>query len=311
MRLLKAVATEVQTSCQDNLSDFLWIRVADPTVDELSFIGDLYDFSHLHIEDALSPSQQPKIELSDHSAFLVLKELRYEDSTSAVETGQIAVFAGRGYVVTTRHGDAAHKSARTRLSTQPELLKYGPVSVLYAVTDTCVDGYLSILEQLAHDIEGVEEVVFSDSRDYESEFIYHLKRENLEVRHATAPLYPAAQSLAKDGHPRISSDLGPYFKDIIDHVLRANDMVEYHDQLLMTMLMAANAQQGIQQNQDMRKISSWAAIIAVPTAIAGVYGMNFDNMPELHWKYGYFMVLGTMLSACAVLYFMFKKADWL
>jgi magnesium transporter len=309
--LLTALKHEVSDECVEDGTSFLWIHIIDPRESELALIGDLYGFSRLQIQDALSNKQRPKVETTPTSAFVIMNELRYLQDSSDVETGQIAVWVGRGYAVTTRHGTATPHSVRRRLAEQPELLANGPISVLYAVADVLVDGYAMITEHLDQDIERIEEIVFSDSRDYQSERIYHLKRENLEVKRAVSPLVGPAHSIERDGHPQIPNDLAPYFRDIIDHLLRTSDLVETHDQLLVTMLMAANAQQDLRQNQDMRKISSWAAIIAVPTAIAGIYGMNFDEMPELHWQFGYPFVVSCMVASCLILYGLFKRSGWL
>lgn len=309
------VATEIREARAESQagdrSAFVWVKVADPSREELEFFRDLLDLPQLQIEDAALPRQRPKVELEASGAFVVLKELRYEEERSAVETGQVAVFLGQGYAVSIRHGDAAPGSARQAVRRHLALTRQGPVSVLWAVVDVIVDGYLDIVGHLGQDIEAVEETVFSESRQDHAGLIYNLKRENLEVRRAVAPIAEQARVLAQERGQNIPQPLVAFFRDVGDHVMRAYDLVETYDQLLMTMLMAATSQQDLRQNQDMRKISAWAAIIAVPTAIAGVYGMNFDDMPELHWRLGYPMVLGAMVVVCFVLHRLFKRSGWL
>lgn len=302
---------QTRKEAHDDASSFVWVKVADPTHEELEFFRDLLDLPQLQVDDAEQPRQRPKIEPDPNRAFVVLKELRYDDKLSAVETGQVAVFLGPGYVLSIRHGSAAPGSARQVVRNHLELTRFGPTSVLWAIADVIVDGYLEIVAHLGVDLEAVEEIVFSESRNEHAGLIYNLKRENLEVRRAVAPLAVQARRLVQGGIADIPDELGPYFSDIGDHVMRAYEMVETYDQLLMTMLMAATSQQDLRQNQDMRKISAWAAIIAVPTAIAGIYGMNFEEMPELHWTYGYPTVLVGMLAVCLVLHRVFKRSGWL
>ena len=300
-----------ETRADTDISTFLWIKLANPTARETGLIKRLYDLPQLQLDDAVNHRQRPKIEIHGERAFVVLKELRYTEESSSVDTGQVSVFIGPGYVVSVRLGDAAPASARHRLAEELELTQYGPTSILYAICDVIADGYLEIVEHLADDLVDLEDEVFSMSDSTNAGQLYNLKRENLEVKRAISPLIHEARVLVTEKHWAIPPALAPYFRDIGDHVLRANDMVESHDQLLMTMLMAATSQQDLRQNKDMRKISAWAAIIAVPTAIAGIYGMNFDDMPELHWTFGYPMVLIIMLTLCGVLYRQFKKSGWL
>jgi magnesium transporter len=306
---LRTMAAEVRDD--SDVGTFLWIKIANPAHREVDLMAELFDLPALQIDDALNKRQRPKLEIHGERAFVILKELRYTDEMSAVDTGQVAVFLGPGYVISIRIGDAAPGSARERLARHLELTRYGPSSVLYAILDVIADGYLEIVEHLSDDLVDLEDRVFSMASSDNASMVYNLKRENLEVKRAISPLIGEARVLVSEQQPEIPHQLGPYFRDIGDHVLRANDMVESHDQLLMTMLMAATSQQDLQQNKDMRKISAWAAIIAVPTAIAGIYGMNLEDMPELKWSFGYPMVLIIMLIICGFLYRQFKKSGWL
>lgn len=302
---------EVRRQARHDMGSFLWIKLSDPTEAELDVLTELFDLSALQVEDCLNPRQRPKIELERHKVFIVLKELRYVEETSDVETGQVSIFAGRGYVVTIRHGHAAPGSSRQRHADLPELIEFGPISVIYAVADVIVDGYLDVSNELDNDVAGLEDSVFQGAKADNATRVYELKRENLELRRSIAPLTVIARTLIREVHPSIPAGMRPYFRDLGDHVLRAYELAELHDQLLMAMLMAVTSQQDLQQNKDMRTIAAWAAIIAVPTAIAGIYGMNFDDMPELHWAFGYPAVLGLMAVLCTSLFFVFKRSGWL
>lgn len=202
-------------------------------------------------------------------------------------------------------------AAAQRLVDHPDLARTGPLSVFWAVADVAAREYLEVGEAIQSDIEEIEQQVFSDHPSHAADRIYRLNRENIEMRRAVQPLLPEALRLGRENAPRIPRELQPYLRDVGDNILRAGDMVDGYDSTLMTMLMASTARQDLLQNMDMRKISAWAAIIAVPTAIAGIYGMNFDDMPELHWAFGYPAVLVGMAVICLVLYRGFKKSGWL
>ncbi|MEZ5116669.1 MAG: magnesium and cobalt transport protein CorA [Candidatus Nanopelagicales bacterium] len=287
----------------DEEESFVWVGLHDPSPAELAAVEDVFSLDHLQVEDAANPRQRAKFDLEEDFAFALLKVLGYVESTSDVETGQIAVFTGRHYAVTVRHGVRGELTTiRSRLEAAPDLLRHGSASVLYGVIDAVVDGYLNVADEIQNDIEQVEELVFSPARTDDTQRIYELKRENLEVRRAVLPLVPIAHQWVAETVTQVPTDLLPFFRDIGDHVLRTNDLVDSSDSLLMTMLMAATARLDLQQNADMRKISAWVAIAAVPTALAAIYGMNFDTMPELHWALGYPMVLVVMATACVLLY---------
>lgn len=293
-------------------SAFVWVGLYQPTDEEMQTVADELDLPALQVADAMNVRQRAKAEVNDHETFVVFKVLRYIEETSDVETGQIAVFVGDHFVVTVRFGGVGELvGARERLESSPELLRHGAQSALYVVLDSIVDGYVYVADELERDIENVQESVFSPQRSDDSQVIYRLKREVLEMRRAVAPLVGPAHGFIAGEVPGISADLRPYFRDIGDHLLRVNDQSEGFDALLSTLLSASTQRLELQQNSDMRKISAWVAIAAVPTMIAGIYGMNFDNMPELNWEYGYFMVLGLMLTACGLMYRAFKRSGWL
>jgi magnesium transporter len=277
-------------------------------------IADVFELPRLLVEDAANTSQRPKFELDALGHGLaVVKALDYVDSTSDVLTGQLAVFVGPWFALTVRFGQIGDlRPIRERLAESSELRSRGPISVLYGVLDHVVDRYLVITDEVGEDVEILEAQVFAqDQASSTANNIYRLKRENIEVRRAVAPLVAWAHDAVSERVSWVTPGLRPYFRDIGDHVLRANDAVESADNLLMTMLMASTSLQDLQQNRDMRKISAWVAIAAVPTAIAAIYGMNFDYMPELHSPFGYPVVIGVMGLACVLLFRAFKRSGWL
>jgi len=293
-------------------TDFVWVALADPTADEVDRVAGAFGLEPLLVEDATSRQQRAKIDIGDRSLFVLLKSLEWVDDTSDVETGQVACFVGVGYAVTMRMGRAEDSDAvAARLDRHPDLTATGPLSVFWAIADLVAHQYLEVGDEIQSDIEEIEQQVFSDQPSRAANRIYRLNRENIEMRRAVQPLLPDSQRLARESLPLVPPPLHPYLRDVGDNILRAGDMVDGFDSTLMTMLMASTARQDLLQNKDMRKISAWAAIIAVPTAIAGIYGMNFDDMPELHWTFGYPTVLAVMAIICLLLYRGFKKSGWL
>ena len=293
---------------------FAWVELVDPAPEELDSVRAEFGLDHLQLEDAANPRQRAKFEFEGAgTAFTLLKLLDYLPGTSDVVTGQVAVFVGPGFAVTVRHGITAGLDAvRPRLQGSPNLRGHGPFGLLYAIFDAVVDAYVAVMDELADDVDEVETEVFSDAPTrMSSQAIYNLKRENQEVRRAVAPLVAPAHLFVDHAIEDVPSDLRQYFRDIGEHVLRVSDAVESVDTLLMTMLMAQTALQDLQQNRDMRKISAWVAIAAVPTAIAAIYGMNFDVMPELDQPWGYPAVLAVMALTCVLLFRAFKRSGWL
>ncbi len=296
---------------QDRRS-FVWIALFEPSMAEMESVGKLLNLAELEMEDAVNPRQRAKAELHPDRAFVVFKLLEYIEATSDIETGQMAVFVGTGYVVTVRFGFTSDMSwVLDRIDGTHELLDHGPVAILHAVLDAAADEYLQVVDEISRDIEQIEESVFSPERTDTSEAIYELKRENLEIRRAIAPLASGAVLLSREQMVRMPEPLRPYFRDIGDHIMRASDAIDTNDSLLLTMLMASTARQDLQQNNDMRRISAWVAMAAVPTMIAGIYGMNFDFMPELHAWWGYPAVLTFMAGACGLMFRAFKRSGWL
>ncbi len=294
-------------------SDFLWIALATPDRQELSALAEVFDISALWVDDALNPRQRAKVEISPRGrALIVFKVVLYDEPTSAIETGQIAVIVGDSYVLTVRLGPVG-QLAQVRLDTvaRQEFLDHGPMAALHAITDAIVDGYLAAADEIGRDLDVIEEHVFSPRVTDDSETIYLLKRENLELRRAISPMVPHAQRLVDARMPGVPDAMRTYFHDLGDHLLRANDAAESYESLLMTILQASNSRQSLQQNTDMRKMAAYAALLAVPTAIAGIYGMNFTNMPELGWRFGYPAVLALMAGIVVSMFRAFKRSKWL
>ena len=292
--------------------DFLWVGVHEPTPTELHAIADQLGFHPLATEDALKAHQRPKLERYDEMLFLVLKTLTYIDAEDAVETGEISLFVGEGYVVTVRHGAGSELSVtRAHLEAVSDVLGRGPAAVVYAVCDKVVDDYTQVAHSLEEDVDEVEQSVFSPQRTRDSERIYTLKREIAEARRAVQPLKAPMQACADGRVVGINGDVAPYFRDITDHLNRVGETVDNLEQLLSAAFDAHVAQISVQQNDDMRTISAGAALVVVPTLIAGIYGMNFKYMPELEWHYGYPFALLLMVGAAIVLWVCFKRSGWL
>ncbi|MFI0353654.1 magnesium/cobalt transporter CorA [Actinomadura sp. 9N407] len=290
---------------------FVWIGLHEPTEAEFELVKDELGLHPLAAEDAVSAHQRPKLERYDDTLFIVLKTLVYKDATSDIEVGEIMLFLGDGFVVTVRHGEGNPLGpVRKRLEGDTALMEHGPASVLYAVCDEVVDHYGVVTREVEIDIIELERAVFRPGRADVTEDIYSLKREVLEFRTAQDPLVPVLQEIVRGRVPECQSTR-EYFRDVLDHLLRVDGQVDAHNELLNSVLTAHLALMGKQQNEDMRKISAWAAVIAVPTMVAGLYGMNFDYMPELHWLYGYPAVMLVMVTICVVVYIRLRKSGWL
>ncbi|MFI1698411.1 MULTISPECIES: magnesium/cobalt transporter CorA [Streptomyces] len=299
---------------------FVWIGLHEPSEKEFAHVTREFALHPLAVEDSLKAHQRPKLEVYDDSLFLVLKPVVYEPESDAVSSGEIMVFLGDSFVLTVRHGEGSPLAAvRRRLEQEPEMLAKGPTAVVYAIADATVDHYLDVAAELQTDLEELETEVFSPdgggSRNTASR-IYMFKRQILEFRRATVPLAPpvsrlAGSGVAGTGLPFVNDEARPFFRDVGDHLARVNESVEGLDRLVSDILSAHLAQMSVRQNDDMRKISAWAAMAAVPTMIAGIYGMNFEHMPELRWTWGYPAVIAVMAVLEVGLYRTFKRRGWL
>jgi magnesium transporter len=290
---------------------FAWIGLYEPTEEEFDSVRREFNLHELAIEDAIEAHQRPKLEVYKDSLFMVLKTAWYVEGGPAVETGEIQVFVGDGFIVTVRHGETKLHDVRLELEQRPEFLRLGPGAALHAIIDRVVDDYGPVVEALDRDVRNLEAVVFSERREDLTQRIYSLKREVLELYDAVAPLNEPLERLHRLTFPLIPRKLWPYFRDVRDHVLRYVREVDGFRELLTSVLTANLTQASVRQNEDVRKISAWAAIVAVPTLITGIYGMNFEHMPELGWTFGYPLALGVMATVCFLLYRNFKRSGWL
>jgi magnesium transporter len=291
---------------------FVWIGLYEPTEEEFDSLRREFGLHPLAVEDAIHAHQRPKLELYEEMVFLVLKTARYVDPTEVIELGEVLVFLGEDFLITVRHGEASSLTpVREALDANPGRLKHGTGSVLHAILDRIVDDYQPAIEGLETDIDEVEEQLFSGERVNPAERIYRLQREVLSFRKATAPLIEPIDKLARGHYMQIHPEIRDYFRDVNDHLMRARDQLDAMHDLLSSSLQANLAQVSVRQNEDVRRISAWVAIIAVPTAIAGIYGMNFEDMPELRWNLGYPAALLLMLVICALLYRYFRRVGWL
>ena len=291
----------------------VWIGLYEPTSDEFDSVRREFQLHELAVEDALRGHQRPKLEVyDDDQLFMVLKTARYFEPDT-LEFGEIHIFVGEGYVVTVRHGEATPlHDVRLQLEKRPELLKCGAGAVLHAILDKVVDDYTPVLTNLDIDITELEAEAFGDEVPIGlTERIYRLKRQVISLHRAIAPLSEPLGRLADGRFPVIHHEVQPYMRDVYDHLLRAVQQADQFRELLTSILEANLTQVSVRQNEQMRQISAWAAIIAVPTLIAGIYGMNFRNMPELKWHIGYYGALGLMLITAVSLWAFFRNIDWL
>ncbi|MCC3772205.1 magnesium/cobalt transporter CorA [Streptomyces sp. UNOC14_S4] len=296
-------------------NSFLWVGLHEPTEAEFELVTSEFGLHPLAVEDALKAHQRPKLEVYKDSLFIVLKPVRYDDAADTVTTSELMLFVGDSFVVTVRHGEGSPLAeVRHRLEQEPEVLRHGPAAVLYAVSDAVVDQYVEVASELQVDLEELETEVFApvggDTRNTASR-IYGFKRQVLEFRRASGPLTDPVTRLSGAGVPFVPEPSRPFFRDVGDHLAKVNETVEGLDRLLTDILSAHLAQMGVQQNDDMRKISAWAAMAAVPTMIAGIYGMNFAHMPELRQPWGYPAVVALMAGLVFALHRYFKRRGWL
>jgi magnesium transporter len=300
---------------------FVWLGVHDPSEAELSELAERFDLHPLAVEDAIyAAHQRPKLDRYEDTLFAVLKTVRYVHPESpaadveVVETGEISVFVGRDFVITVRRGEPRGlQGLRRSMEQDPERLAMGPSAVLHAIMDRIVDDYVGVTNSMQLDVDAVESAVFGgpgrSNRD--AERIYVLKREVLELRRAVGPLAAPLRTLSERPVRLVHPEIREYFRDVEDHLARVTEQIGAFDELLTTIIQANLAQVTVEQNEDMRRISAWVAILAIPTAVAGIYGMNFQHMPELNWQYGYPFTLVLIAVACLVLYRGFRRNGWL
>jgi magnesium transporter len=294
---------------------FVWLGVVEPSAEEFEAIAHEFGLHELAVEDAVKAHQRPKVELFGETLFVVVKTVTHPDPIleegHSIEIGELLLFVNTDFIITVRHGDGALSSVRERVEQRPDLLAHGTGVVLYAILDHVVDGYGDVAQTIDGEIQVVEREVFSAERTNPAEQIYKLEREVLDLYRAVSPLLEAVEEIGEGSFDAIPTELDDYFRDVHDHLQRVTGRVAAFRELLDSALQANLTQVSVRQNEDMRKISAWVAIAAVPTMVAGIYGMNFDHMPELHWRYGYFTVLIFIAVICLALYRRFKRVGWL
>jgi len=294
---------------------FVWLGLHEPGADDLEDIATVFELDEFAVEDAVKGGQRPKIEPYGAMTFLVVRTTRYIEHTELtetseiVETGDLMMFVGRDFVITVRHGElGALGAVRTELESSPEQLALGPWWVVYGILDRIVDTYIGVATRVEDDIDAIEAQVFSREVHGRIQRIYQLKRELVEFKRAVVPLQRPLAALVDS---QVPEEVRRHFRDVADHLVRTVDLVVSYDDLLNSVLQARLAQVTVDQNNDMRKIASWAAIAAMQTAIAGIYGMNFRYMPETQWRYGYPLIMIVMFGSAALLYRLFRRSGWL
>jgi magnesium transporter len=317
---------ETYALLDEDPSTMAWIGLYRPNERQLASLADQFDLHELALEDAILAHQRPKLERYDQTLFVVLRAARYLDDVEEVEFGELHVFIGENFVVTVRHSESPDLSAvRRRMESNPDLLDRGPEAVLYAILDRVVDGYLPVVAGLENDIDEIETEVFGGDPAV-SRRIYELSREVIEFQRATRPLLDMLTRLSA-GFTRyhVDEELQRYLRDVRDHVEHVTERVDGFRQMLQDILtvnatlvtqnqnedLKALAEAGHAQNEEIKKISAWAAILFAPTLIGTVYGMNFDHMPETSWVIGYPVAVVLMAATCLCLYLVFKGRDWL
>lgn len=291
---------------------FVWVGLHDPRPEDVRRLNELFDLHELAIEDAERAHQRPKIEDYEDAWFIVLRTAHYNEADEEVRFGEVHIFAGRGYVIAIRHGPGSElRTARSRLEARPDLLRLGPASAVWAITDKVVDDYLPVVDGIEDDIEEVEGEVFDDGLPAPTQRIYALKREVIEFHRAVWPLLAPLTALERGAFEQVPDELRSYFRDIADHARRVDEQVTSQRELLTSVLEANLALVSVNQNEVVKKISAVAGVIAVPTFIASVYGMNFRHMPELDERAGYPLALAVMAFCVLGLVYFFRRINWL
>lgn len=292
---------------------FVWVGLHEPGEELLKAIQEEFGLHDLAIEDAHNAHQRPKLELYGNTIFIVLRTAQISAKDKHTEFGETHFFVGHNFIVTVRHGSSlSYKDVRAKCENTPELLSKGPAFALYAVMDSIVDQYFPVIDVLEQELLEVEEDIFGKKPTRgTTQRIYELKRELLEVKRVITPLIDICNRLLRFDINKIPDDARPYFRDVYDHALRINELLDNTRDLVTAALEANFSLTSISQSEVSKKFAGWAAIIGVPTMIAGIYGMNFEGMPELHWHYAYPVVLIVTFTLCVILYVLFKRAGWL
>lgn len=308
---LRDVPIDERIHCPEDKSEFVWIGIADPTPQEMRTLQEQYRLHPLAVEDAIKADQLPKVDIYNGQLFVVARTAHLEGDRIAY--GETAIFVGHSHIISVRHGSArAHTALRAQLEAAPDLLVHGVDYVLHAILDFIVDGYLPLVETIEEEVLAMEQRTLDHflGRD-EITRIFALRRELIRFQRVLGPMAEVAHKLVKMDLPCIDADARPYFSDVLDHVRRVQTMVEGLLMVLTSVFEFSNLLEQQRTGAITRQLAAWAAILAVPTAIAGIYGMNFEHMPELSTRYGYFVVLGVISALCVALYIRFKRVGWL
>jgi magnesium transporter len=308
---VKSVAIDEKFSCAAEKSEYVWIGIADPTIEEMRALQQCYDLHPLAVEDAISADQLPKAEIYDDQLFVVARTARLQGET--IEYGETAIFVGHSHIITVRHGsERAHTALRDQLEKAPKLLMHGTDYLLHAVLDYIVDGYAPLVDDIEEDVLEMERQAAETFLEREQvNHIFTLRRELSRMQRILGPMGEVAAKLARQDLPCIEPDARAYFRDVQDHVRRVQERVDGLRDALNSVFQLSTLIEQQRVGTITRQLAAWAAILAVPTAIAGIYGMNFQNMPELHMRYGYFAVISVIIVVCLWLYDRFRKTGWL
>jgi magnesium transporter len=308
---IREVSIDEKIECPGDKSEFVWIGIANPTPEELHTLQQQYDLHPLAVEDALKADQLPKVDVYGDQVFVVARTAHLEGGVIAY--GETAMFVGHSHIISVRHVSArTHSSLRDQLEAAPTLLMHGVDYVLHAILDFVVDGYLPMVEAMEEEVLAMEHRAIDNflGRD-EINRIFALRRELIRFQRVLAPMGEVASKFVRQHLPCIDDETRPYFSDVLDHVRRVQALVDGLREVLSSVFEFSNLLEQQRTGAITRQLAAWAAILAVPTAIAGIYGMNFEHMPELTTKYGYFIVLAVIVAVCSWLYFRFKRARWL
>ncbi|TPG52029.1 magnesium and cobalt transport protein CorA [Sphingomonas glacialis] len=308
---IRDIAIDERIDRADDRSEFVWIGLCDPCAEEIAMLSDLYGLHPLAVEDALRDGQLPKVDVYGDQLFVIARTAHLDDFV--IDYGQTAVFVGHSHIITVRQGsDRSHRPLRDQLEAAPSLLGQGVDYVLHAILDFVVDGYLPIVRAIEDEVMAMETRILDTFLDRQQiARIFALRRELIRFQRILVPMEEAARKLARTDLPCIDPEARPYFSDVFDHARRVETMVDGLREVLTSVFEFGNLIEQQRTGAITRQLAAWAAILAVPTAIAGVYGMNFEFMPELRWHYGYFVILGAIFVICGLLYVRFRKLRWL
>ncbi|QGU07344.1 Magnesium transport protein CorA [Corynebacterium occultum] len=295
---------------------FVWLSLNEPSEEHMLKIAEVFDIDELIVEDAVTAHQRPKLERYERQLFMVIRSVQYSDRNKVadrreiIDTAEVQLLMGQNFIITIRH-DTELPDPQPKIEEDPDIRGEGPAAIAWATADHLVDEYVRIAALLEMEVDRLEEEVFTPGSKFDIEQIYTLKREILEMRHAVDPLIPALRALIQDNKDLVRKEARSYFRDVLDHAIIAADQVDSYDERLSALINAGVAMVSLRQNRDMRTISAVVGMAAVPTLIAGIYGMNFDYMPELHYRYAYFITLAFIVLAVLVMWWWFRRNDWL